>query len=129
VRWGMAHERERSERENGRLATGVLAGDIEEFDAAAEVRDDDGSADDEGDIEGFEELFIGDAAADALINVICDAVIAAEHHGGDKAEKFFGLAGQMSIFVAGAIEAEETLHVEGGADGSVCRVIGRGFGY
>jgi hypothetical protein len=127
----MAHERERSERGNergkGRLATGVLAGDIEKLNAAAEVRDDDGAADDERDIEGFEELFIGDAAADALINVVGDAVITAEDHGGDQAKKFFGLLGQMSIFVAGAIETEETLHVEGGADGSVCRVIGRGL--
>ena len=97
-----------------------LSGRVEEVDRAPEVRDDDGPADDEGDVEGFEKLFIGDAAGNAPIDVIGDAVITAEDHGGDEAEKLLGFAGKFAVFVARAIKSKEAFHVEGGADGAGC---------
>lgn len=93
---------------------------IEELHPSPQVGDDDRAADDEGDVEGFEKLFIGDAAGNAPIDVIGDAVITAEDHGGDEAEKLLGFAGKFAVFVARAIKAEESFHVECGADGAGC---------
>lgn len=114
----LTHGKKCSERSAWR----VLAGDIEELDATTQVRDDDGATDDEGDIEGLEELLIGDAAGNALIDVVGDAVVTTEDHGGDEAEKLFGLARKLAIFVAGAIETEEAFHIQRGADGCVISV-------
>lgn len=123
----------------------VGAGLVEEVDGSAEVGDDDGAADDEGDVEGLPDLSIGAAGLDALVDVVGDAVVAAENHGGAQAEEFLGLLVQAGrrvragVAVGLVIEGEEPpgdegsaalllraedLVVEAGAEGLVVGVSG-----
>lgn len=59
---------------------------------AAEMRDDDGAADYERDIERVDHFLARPAGFAALDQVIGDAVVAAEDGGSDEAEQFLRLA-------------------------------------
>lgn len=100
----------------GRLCL-VGAGGVEELDASSQVGDDDGAADDEGDVERFPEFVVGDAGVDALVDVVGDAVVAAEDGAGDQAEEFLGFDVEGAGFVGLTIEAEEALGDHGAARG------------
>src|SRR5690606_24241058 len=85
---------------------------VEGGDGAAEVGDDDRSADDQADGEGFEEFVVGDAFLDAAEDVVRDAVVAAEDEGGDEAEQLLCPRGQGAVLVDAGVEGEEALDVE-----------------
>ncbi len=77
---------------------------------------DNGATDDECDIEGLGDVHFGEPQADALLDVVADAVVTAEDCGCDKAEEFLGgcieSAGLGGILVCCGIDAEEALDAE-----------------
>jgi len=73
------------------------------------VRDSDGAADDEGDVEGVDDLFALPAFFDAEHEVVGDAVVAAEDGAGDQAEKFLCFGAERAGFVGLMVEREEAL--------------------
>jgi hypothetical protein len=74
--------------------------------------DGNGAADDQGDIEGVDNLGAGPASPGALDDVVGDAVVAAEDGGGDQAEEFLGLGVQGTRLVSLVIEGKEALDAE-----------------
>ena len=73
------------------------------------MRDHDRSADDERDVEDFEEFLVACAVDDRLVDVIRDAVIAAQDHRRAEPEEFFGFGIDRAGLVRVAIEGEEPL--------------------
>ena len=71
------------------------------------MRDHDAAADDEGDVEGFPDLLVGDAGLDALVDVVRDAVIAAQHRRRRESQQLLRLSRERPGLVGLAIEAEE----------------------
>src|SRR5260370_29728567 len=61
---------------------------------AAHVRDSDGAADDEGDIEGVDDLFALPAFFAAAHEVVSDAVVAPQDRGSDQAEDLLRLSAE-----------------------------------
>jgi hypothetical protein len=76
------------------------------------VRNGDGAADDESDVESVNDLFAIPALLAAANEVIGDAVVAAQDGGGDQAEEFFRFCAESARFIGLMIESEETLHAE-----------------
>jgi hypothetical protein len=74
--------------------------------------DGNGAANDQGDIEGVDDLRAGPASLSALNDVVGDAVVAAEDGGGDQAEEFLGLGVEGTGLVRLVIEGEEALDAE-----------------
>src|SRR5690606_5336324 len=97
----------------GRRRASAPAADLVEVgDGAAEVGDDDGAADDEGDGEGLEELLVGEAELGAADEVVGDAVVAAEDERGDEAEELLGGGVEGSILVDAGVEGPEAADLE-----------------
>lgn len=88
--------------------------EIEERSAC--VGHDDGATDDECDIECFGDLHLGELEADALLDVVADAVVASENGGGNESEEFLGgcieATGLSGVLVGGGIDAEEAFDAE-----------------
>ena len=70
------------------------------------------SADDEAHVEGLEELGVGDAFFLAADDVVGDAVVAAQHHGGHEAQELLGLYVERAGLVAARVEGEEALDLQ-----------------
>src|SRR5260370_6087036 len=79
---------------------------------AAHVWDSDGAADDEGDIEGVDDLFALPAFFAAAHEMVGDAIVAAENGGSDQAQKFLGLVPEGSRPLALFFLAHKTLDAE-----------------
>lgn len=78
----------------------------------AEMRDHDASADDKPNIQGVVDLGIAPTCLDALLKVVIDAVIAAQHQGRDKPQQLFRFARKRAIPITSAIETEEAIDAE-----------------
>jgi len=63
---------------------------------AADVRNGDGAADDEGDVERVDDLFALPAFFAAAYEVVSDAIVAAENGAGHQAEEFLGLGAERA---------------------------------
>ena len=85
---------------------------VEEVHRAAEVGNHDRAADDEGDVEALPEFLIGATFFDGAVDVVGDAIVAAEDHGSDEAEEFLGLDVEGAGLVAVAVEVEEAFGVQ-----------------
>src|SRR5579859_755975 len=79
---------------------------------AAEVRNSNGAADDEGDIEGIDDFFTLPAFFSAADEVVGDAVVAAEHGAGDQAEEFLGLGAERTGLIGLMVQSEEAFDAE-----------------
>lgn len=95
----------------------VLLGEgVEIEQRSACMRNDDGTTDDEGDMHGILDLLLGEPEAYALLDVVADAIVAAEDGGGDEAEEFLGWGVEpafgFGVFVCGGVESEESLDAE-----------------
>src|SRR6266849_1364054 len=73
---------------------------------------DDGAADDQGDVERVNDFLALPAFFAAANQVIGDAVIAAEDGGGDEAEQFLVPGAERAGFVSLMVESEEALDTE-----------------
>ncbi len=82
---------------------------VQELDAAAEVRDYDGAADESRHVEGFPQLFVLSPDLDALVDVVGDAVVAAEHHRRDQAQELLGLGGEGAVLVGMPVREKNRL--------------------
>src|SRR5713101_1136811 len=80
--------------------------------SAPYVRNGDGAADDERDVEGVNNLVALPTFFVAAHQMISDAVVAAEHGGRDEAQQFLGLGTEGAGFVGLMIESKEALHAE-----------------
>ena len=69
----------------------------------------DRAADDQRDIKDLEQLLITRSDLDGLIDVVRDAIVAAQHHRGAESEQFLGFRVQSARLVRVAIEREEAL--------------------
>src|SRR5690606_21523668 len=98
-------------RENGRPATWLLSRlqRLPILRRPPHVRDEDRSADDQGDGACLIDLLLAHAEFMATSQVIADAVIAAQDHGGDEAEQFLGYLGKRAVLIGLVVQAEETL--------------------
>ncbi len=87
----------------------------------AQMGDDDGATDDEGDIHAIHDLVLRVAVLDALLKVVVDAVVAAQHHRRGQAQQFLGFPRQGAVFVSRGVEAHEPFEGEmvGGHDAVV----------
>src|SRR5690606_23203290 len=83
---------------------------IEEVDGPAQVRDHDRSADHQPDRKRFEHFVAVQPRILALGHVVADAVVAAQHQGGDQAEQFLGLHVQRAGLVGLGVQGEEPAH-------------------
>src|SRR4029077_14282838 len=75
----------------------------------ADMRNGDGAADDEGDIEGVDDLVAFPAFFAAAHQMVGDALVAAQHGAGHQAEKLLGLGAEWAGFVGLMVEREEAL--------------------
>src|SRR5260370_37220731 len=82
---------------------------------AAHVWDSDGAADDEGDIEGVEDLFALPAFFAAAHEMVGDAIVAAENGGSDQDERCLGLGAEGAGLVGLMAEGEKRIGAEGAA--------------
>ena len=91
------------------------------FHSVAKMGDYDAAAHHECHVEGVGNFFVGIARLDALDEVVVNAVVAAEDHGGDEAKELFGTAWKGSIVVGDGVEIEEPVDAEvtGGEDSLV----------
>jgi hypothetical protein len=76
------------------------------------MRDGNGAADDQSDVESVDDLFAVPAFFAAADDVIGDAVVAAENGGGDETEEFFRFRAEGAWLIGLVIESEETFHAE-----------------
>ena len=74
--------------------------------------DGDGAADNQGHIEGVDDLGAVPARLGALDDVVGDAVVATEHSGGDQAQQFLGLGVECAGFVGLVVEGKEAFDAE-----------------
>ena len=72
------------------------------------MRDTDRTADHIGDGENFKNLIARDAQLVAFTEVVFDTVVAAQHHGGNEAQHFFGFYIERAFLIGLVIEAPET---------------------
>jgi hypothetical protein len=80
--------------------------------SAPDVRDGDGTADDEGHVESINDFIPLPAFFGAANEVIRDAVVAAKDRGSDESEKFLCFGADGAGFVGLMIESEESFHAE-----------------
>ncbi len=76
------------------------------------MRDGDGAADDQRDVEGVDNLVALPALFAATHEMVGDAIVAAQHGGGDQAEEFLGLGAERTGLVSLMVEREEALYAE-----------------
>src|SRR5579864_5965347 len=79
---------------------------------ASDVRDGDGAADDQSDVEGVDNLVAFPAFFAAAHEMIGYAIIAAQHGGGDQTEQFLGLRAERAGLVGLMVEGEEAFYAE-----------------
>src|SRR5216683_6735008 len=79
---------------------------------AADMRNGDGAADDQGDVERVNDFLALPAFFAAADQMIRDAVIATEDGGGDEAEQFLVPGAERTGFVSLMVESEEALDAE-----------------
>jgi hypothetical protein len=79
---------------------------------AADVRDGDGPADDERDVQRVNHFGTVPSFFSAANEMIGDAVIATKNRGRDEAEEFFRLCAECAGFVSLMIESEKALDAE-----------------
>src|SRR5712692_1120869 len=94
---------------------------------AAEVRDSDGTADNERDVEGVDDFVAVPTFFAAAEEMISDAIVAAKHGGGDKAEEFLGFGTERAGLVGLVVEGEEALDAEMGAGENFLVEVGAKF--
>src|SRR6202040_946804 len=100
------------------LERGFMSGVFEAIDlvhageGAADMRDGDRATDDEGDVEGVDDLFALPAFFAAAHEMVGDAIVAAENGAGDQAEEFLGLGAERAGLVGLMVEGEEALDAE-----------------
>ncbi len=75
---------------------------------AAGVGDANGTADHVGDRKNFKNLVGGDAKIVAFAEVIFNAIIAAQYHGGHEAEHFFGTHIECTFLISLIVEAPKS---------------------
>src|SRR5260370_5103958 len=80
--------------------------------SAPHVRNGDGAANDQRDVERIDHFFTFPAFLAAADQVVSDAVIAAQHGGGDQPEQFFLLGAERAGFVSLVVESAEALAAE-----------------
>src|SRR4029077_2426157 len=78
----------------------------------ADVRDGDGASDDQGDVEGIDDLVAFPADVAAADEMVGDAVVAAENGRGREAEKFLGAGVERAGFVGLVVQGEEAFDAE-----------------
>lgn len=76
--------------------------------------DQDGSSHDQGHLHGFFDLLFVQACVKAGIDVIKDAIITSEHHGGHQSEQLFCGFGQGSIFITAMIQRKKAFSIQAG---------------
>src|SRR2546430_6709409 len=76
------------------------------------VRDGDRAANDQRHVERIDHFFALPAFFAAADQVIGDAVVAAQHRGGDQPEQFLALGTERAGFVGLVVESEEALDAE-----------------
>src|SRR5216683_3529232 len=79
---------------------------------AADMRNGDGAADDQGDVERVNDFLALPAFFAAADQMIRDAVIATEDGGGDEAEQFLVPGAERTGFVSMMVESEEALDAQ-----------------
>ena len=76
------------------------------------MRNRDRSANHKSDVECVEKLLAIHANPDALLDVISDAVVAAQHGRRNQAHQLFRLLAKRAVFVGLRVEREETFDAE-----------------
>ena len=94
---------------------------------ASDVRDGDGAADDEGDVEGVHDLVALPAFFATAHEVVGDAVVATQNGAGDQAEEFLGLGAERAGLIGLMVEGEEALDAEMAAAEDLFVEIGAKF--
>src|SRR5713226_2177653 len=94
---------------------------------AADVRDGDGAADDERDVKSVDDFVAVPAFFAAADKMVGDAIVAAKHGGGDKAEEFLGFGTERAGLVGLVVEGEEALDAEMGAGENFLVEVGAKF--
>jgi hypothetical protein len=94
---------------------------------AANVRYGDGTAHDQGNVQGLDYLSAAPADFAAADQVIGNAVIAAQDCGSDQAEEFLCFGVQGTGFVSMMVQSEETLDAEVPATKDFVVQFGAGF--
>ena len=79
---------------------------------AADVRNGDGATNDEGDVEGIDDLIALPALFAAAQEMVSDAIVAAKNGAGDQAEEFLGLSAERAGLIGLMVEGEEALDAE-----------------
>src|SRR5260370_36499344 len=79
---------------------------------AAYVRNGNGAAHDQGDIQRVDDFFALPAFFAAALQMIGDAIVAAEHGRGHESEALFGLCAEGTRLVGLMVQCEKTLHTD-----------------
>ena len=77
-----------------------------------QVRDDDAAADHQPDVERIVQLLVLEALGDAAVEVVVDAVVAAQHERRDEPDQLLGAPRQRAVAIAVGVEVEEALDAE-----------------
>src|SRR5579885_109972 len=85
---------------------------VQPLDCAPQVRDRDRAAHDERDVEGVEEFLARDAHFDALLDVVRDAVVAAQDGRGRESYQLLRLLVERALFISLRVEREESFDAE-----------------
>jgi len=89
-----------------------LPAHVKGFDGVTQMGDNDAAPDNKGHVEGIVKGCVVPAGLDALQDVIVDAVIAAQYHGGHQPEEFLSAAVEGAVFVGFGVQVEEALDAQ-----------------
>ena len=89
-----------------------LPDQVDGLDGVAEVRDHDAPAHHQRDVHGVEHLVVGVPRLGALLQVVVDAVVAAQDRAGDQPQQLLGAAVERAVAVGGRVEVEEPLDAQ-----------------
>src|ERR1700758_3585861 len=76
------------------------------------MRDGNGAAYDESDIQGVDNFVALPAFLAAAHKMVGDTVITAEHRGSNQAEQFLGFGAELAGFIGLVVQGEEALHAQ-----------------
>jgi hypothetical protein len=79
---------------------------------AADMRDGNGTSNDERDVEGVNDLFAGPAFFGCTNEVVGNAIVAAENGRGDQTQQFLSFAAKSTGFVGLVVEREVALDAQ-----------------
>ena len=105
-RWGLGT----TPPSNGDI--GALPELLQRHDRVTNVRDHDGAADHQADVERVHDLGGAPVGPYALDEVVVHAVVAAQHEGRGEAEQLLDLRGQRRVAVRRVVEGEEPLDAQ-----------------